>query len=80
MLNIHQKYLLIRVNNDHSQDFIYPFQIKSDQVDDNASNSSSQLMSDDSSQDDGDSSWVLVEGDCSEMIVPINMIMLQTPV
>ncbi len=68
-MNIYQKYLSIRVNNDHSQDFIDPFQIKSDQVDDNASNSSFQLMSDDSSQDDGDSSWVPEEDDCFEIIV-----------
>jgi hypothetical protein len=69
MLNIHQKYSLIWVNNDHSQDFIDPLQIESDQVNDNASNSSSQLMSDDLSQDDGDSSWVPEEDDCSEIIV-----------
>jgi hypothetical protein len=69
MMNIHQKYLSIRVNNDDSQDFIDPFQIESDQVDDNASNSRSQLMSDDLSQDDSDSSWVPEEDDCSEIIV-----------
>ncbi len=59
----------IRVNNDHSQDFIDSFQIESDQVDDNASNSSSQLVSDDSSHDDGDLSWVPEEDDCSKIIV-----------
>ncbi len=68
-MNIHQKCLSILVNNDHSQDFIEPFQIESEQVDDNASNSSSQLMSDDSSQDGGDSSWVPEEDDCSKIIV-----------
>jgi hypothetical protein len=69
MMNIHQKYLSIQINNDHSQDFIDSFQIESDQVDDNASNSSSQLMSDDLLQDDSDSSWVPEEDDCSEIIV-----------
>ncbi len=37
MMNIHQKYLSLRVNNDHIQDFIDPFQINSDRIDDNAS-------------------------------------------
>jgi hypothetical protein len=58
MMNIHQKYLLLRVNDDHIQDFIDPFQIDSDKIDDNASNSSSQLMSNDLSLNDNDSSWV----------------------
>ncbi len=49
MMNIHQKYLSIWVNNDHIQYFIDPFQIESDQVDGNASNVSSQVVSDDSS-------------------------------
>jgi hypothetical protein len=70
MMSIHQKYLLIQVNydNDHIQHFIDPFQIKSDQVDDNASKVSSQVMSDDSSEDDNDSSWLPEEDDCSENI------------
>jgi hypothetical protein len=69
MMNIHQKYLLLRVNNDHIQDFIDPFQIDSDQIDDNASNDSSQLMSYDLSHNDDDSSWVPEDDDCSEIIV-----------
>ncbi len=56
MMNIHQKYLLLRVNDNLIQDFNDPFQIESGQVDDNASNGSSQLMSDDSSHNEDDSS------------------------
>jgi hypothetical protein len=69
MMNIHQKYLLLGVNNEHIQDFIDPFQIDSDQIDDYASNCSSQLMSDDLSHNYNDSSWVLEDDDCSEIIV-----------
>ncbi len=68
MLNIHQKYLLLQVNDNLIQDFNDPFQIKSGQVDDNASNGSSQLMSDVSSHNDDDSSWVPEDDDCSEII------------
>jgi hypothetical protein len=69
MMNIHQKYSLLRVNDDHIQDFIDPFQIESDQIDDNASNDSSQLMSDDLSHNDNDPSWVPEDDDCSEITV-----------
>jgi hypothetical protein len=69
MMNIHQEYLSIRVNNDHIQYFIDPFQIESDQVDDSDSNVSSQVMSDDLLQDDDDSSWVPEKDGCSENIV-----------
>ncbi len=69
MMNIHQKYLLFRVNNDHIQDFIDPFQINSDQIVNNASNCSSQLMSDDLSHNDDDSSCLPEDDDCSEIIV-----------
>jgi hypothetical protein len=55
MMNIHQKYCSLRVNDDHIQDFIDPFQIDSEQIDDNFSNGSSQLMSDDLSLNDDDS-------------------------
>jgi hypothetical protein len=56
MVNIHQKYLLLRVDDNLIQDFNDPFQTESGQVDNNASNGSSQLMSDDSSHNDDDSS------------------------
>ncbi len=69
MMNIHQKYLLLWVNDVHIQDFIDLFQIDSDKIDDNASNCSSQLMSDDSSHNDDDSSWVPEDDDCSKIIV-----------
>ncbi len=55
MVNIHQKYLPLQVNDDHIQDFIDPFQLESDLFDDNASNSSSQIMPDDLSHNDNDS-------------------------
>jgi hypothetical protein len=58
MMNIHQKYLLLQVNDEHIHDFIDPFQINSAQIDDNASNGSSYLMTDDSYLNDDDSSWV----------------------
>ncbi len=56
MVNIHQKYLLLWVNDDHIQDLIDPFQLESDQFDDNASNGISQKTLDDSSHNDDDSS------------------------
>ncbi len=65
MMNIHQKYLSLRVNDEHIQDFIDPFQIDSDQSDDNASNGSSHLMMDDSTLNDNDSSWVPEDEECS---------------
>ncbi len=68
MGKIHQKYLLLQVNDDHIQDFIDPFELESDQFDDNASNGSSQIMSDDSSHNDNDSSWVPEDNDCSVTI------------
>ncbi len=69
MMNIHQKYLFLQVNDNHIQDFIDLLQIDSDQIDNNASNCSSQLMLDDSSHNDDDSSWVPEDDDCSEIIV-----------
>jgi hypothetical protein len=68
MVNIHQKYLSLRVNDNLVQVFNDPFQIESNKVDDNASNSSFQSMSDDSSNNDDDSSWVPEEDDSSEII------------
>ncbi len=68
MVNIHQKYLLVWVNNDHIQDFIDLFQLESDQLDDNATNGSSQIMSDDSSHNENDSTWVPEDDDCSVII------------
>jgi hypothetical protein len=69
MVNIPQKYLSLWVNDNLIQDFIDPFQVESDQVDDNASNGSSQLLPDDSSHNDDDSSWVPKDDDCSKIIV-----------
>jgi hypothetical protein len=68
MVNLHQKYLSLRVNDDHIQDFIDPFQLESNQFDDNASNGSSQIMSDDLSHNDDDSTWVPEDDDCSVII------------
>jgi hypothetical protein len=68
MGTIHQKYLSLQVNDDHIQDFIDPFQLESDQFDDNASINSSQIMSNDSSHNDDDSSWVPEDDVCSEII------------
>jgi hypothetical protein len=68
MVNIHQKYLSLRVNDNLIQVFNDPFQIESGKVDDNASNGSFQSMSDDSSHNDDDSSWVPDDDDSSEII------------
>ena len=68
MVNIHQKYLLLRVNDNLIQVFNDPFQIESNKVDDNASNGSFQSMSDDSSNNDDDSNWVPEEDDSFEII------------
>jgi hypothetical protein len=68
LVNIHQKYLSLRVNDNLVQVFNDPFQIESNKVDDNASNGSFQSMSDDLSNNDDDSSWVPENDDSSEII------------